>query len=397
MLNTPLYKGVLFLLLFAILPYSCRQKDYFSMTEAELMTEIQKKNTFDSLVVYGQTIGLRADSAFYRKEGLLRYLEEIGYGQMPANIEHIQKKLSPDSARIWEAAWKIAEGTSMAEALENLEPNYPAYQSLKKHYARLSQNGQSDSAAKVAETLNTYRWIHRQTQGAERWALVNINGAYLSAFDSLGNLQFQMNVIVGKANSPTPGIDTYATNVITYPYWNVPESIALEEMLPKIQENRYYLERNGIEVIDAKGQVVDEFSIEWADITAENFKYRFRQETGEDNSLGVMKVNIENPLAIYLHDTNVRTLFEAKQRWRSHGCIRLQNPVQFANFLANKELLPADFIEKAIKTPDEEHKPTTHALEKRVPVFIFHLTADADSLGRLIYFEEAKEVAAANP
>jgi len=155
-------------------------------------------------------------------------------------------------------------------------------------------------------------------------------------------------------------------------------------MLPKIKEDEDYLSDNGLAVIDTKGEVVESDQIDWDEISDANFPYRFRQENGEDNSLGLMKVNIKNPLAIYLHDTNVRTLFDSTQRWRSHGCVRLQHPAALANFLAGKHLLDEDFI----NVPVVDQKPQSTKLDAKIPVFILYLGADVNEAGQLVFYKD---------
>ena len=386
-LQTTAYFGLFLLLGLS----ACKKKDRFSVTEAEIASELRDNQNYERLMEYGKSIGLESDSTLSDQD-LFKYLEEIGYGHKPEHLRYIEKVTPADTAKIKKAGWELAQGSKLEDVMKELEPPFPAYNSLKKHYTRFIQAGQADSAAAVARALNTYRWIHRQAQGSERMVLVNIRGAYLVGMDSLGKESVRMNVIVGKADSPTPGIDTYATNVITFPYWNVPKSIAVKEMIPSIQENIYYLERNGIKVIDKQGQVVDEHQIDWNEMSADHFPYRFRQDTGEDNSLGFMKVNIQNPLAIYLHDTNVRTLFEGDQRWRSHGCVRLENPAQLANFIAGESLLEDDFIEKALEESEEDRKPTTHPLKKKIPTFLYYMPVDVDQAGNLLYFKDIYEL-----
>lgn len=370
----------------------CQKKDPFSVTEAEMVTDMQENKNYDKIVAYGKSIGLGADSTLYRDKGIFRYLEEIGFGHKPAHIRYFEEVLPADTLKVHMAGWELAQGTDIDKALENLEPPYDSYKSLKKHYKRLIDNNNADSAALVAETLNAYRWMHRQSQGSERMVLVNINGAYLKGLDSLGNEELRMNVIVGKSGTKTPGLDTYATNVITFPYWNIPTSIALGEMLPRIRENVYYLERNGIEVLDGKGKVVDPTEIDWSNISEGNFPYRFRQDTGEGNSLGFMKINLQNPYAIYLHDTDVRTLFGTEERWRSHGCVRLEKPAQLANFLAGEKIVAESFVEDALATADQERKPKTFPFKKKVPTFLYNLPADVDKAGNLTYFGDVYDL-----
>ncbi len=386
--SLPLLAAFSFLLLLS----GCQKKDPFSITEAEMVTDMKENQNFEKIIAYGKSIGLGADSTLYRKKGILRYLEEMGYGHKPAHIRHFENVMPVDSVKVQMAGWELAQGKDIAKAMEDLEPPYDSYKSLKKHYQRLIDSNKSDSAKLVAETLNAYRWMHRQSQGSERMVLVNINGAYLKGLDSLGNEELRMNVIVGKSDTKTPGLDTYATNVITFPYWNIPTSIALGEMLPRIRENAYYLERNGIEVLDRKGKVVDPAEIDWSNISEGNFPYRFRQDAGEGNSLGFMKVNLQNPYAIYLHDTDVRTLFATDQRWRSHGCVRLENPAQLANFIAGEKIVNENFVEEALATPDEERKPKTHPLKKKVPTFLYYLPVDVDKAGNLTYYKDVYDL-----
>jgi len=381
----PILIPAFFLLL---LMNGCQEKDPFSVTEAEMMTEMKENQNFEKIVAYGRNIGLGADSTLYREKGMLRYLEEIGFGHKPAHIRHFEQVLPADTVKVRMAGWELAQGTDLDKVLESLEPPYASYKSLKKHYQRLMGSNQADSAAMVAETLNAYRWMHRQSQGSERMVLVNINGAYLKGLDSLGHEALRMNVIVGRAKTKTPGLDTYATNVITFPYWNIPTSIALGEMLPRIRENVYYLERNGIEVLDRKGKVVDPAQIDWSGISEGSFPYRFRQDTGEGNSLGFMKISLQNPYAIYLHDTDVRALFGTDQRWRSHGCVRLEKPAQLANFMAGEKIVEENFVEEALATPEEGRKPKTISFKKKVPTFLYNLPVDVDAAGNLTYYED---------
>ncbi len=381
---------VALLVLFAL--NSCQKKDPFTVTEAEIVSEMKANKNYEKIAAYGQSIGLGADSTLIREKGILAYLTVVGYGHKPAHIEHIEKTLQPDTAKVKLAGWELTQGTDIEKAMADLEPPYDAYKALKKHYQRLVQESKPDSAALVAESLNAYRWIHRQAQGSERLLLVNIRGAYLKGLDSLGKEQIRMKVIVGKSKTATPGLDTYATNVITYPYWNIPSSIAVGEMLPKIRANVYYLQRNGIEVLDNKGQVVNEFDVDWNSLSEAKFPYRFRQDSGEGNSLGFMKVNLLNPLAIYLHDTNVRTLFGEKERWRSHGCVRLEQPAQLANYIAGKKIVDDNFIEEALATPEADRKPKTHKLDKKVPTFLYYLPADVDHSGNLTFYPDVYDL-----
>jgi murein L,D-transpeptidase YcbB/YkuD len=378
------YLPILFLCALVFIQ-SCK-KDPEKMTREELVDALSKEKTYNKILEYADLSGVNV-SKFEAAEGgapVFGLLEEIGYGHKPA-IRHTEKKLHADSSLIRKVAEELASGQAPEKALARLEPTYPMYQHLKIHYARLIKSGKKDSAAIVSETMNAYRWMHRQAQGAPRLVMVNIRGAYLTGMDSSGKDVITMRTIVGSKETPTPTIDTYATSIVTHPYWNVPKSIAVKELLPKAKQNSSYLANNKIEVIDKKGEVVDPADLDWDELSAENFPYRFRQETGEDNSLGLLKVEIKNPLAIYLHDTNARYLFNSENRYRSHGCVRVQRPTDLANFMAGSELLSSDFLTE----PDTVSMPPKwHKLQKRIPVFLFYLGADCNEKGDLLYFED---------
>ncbi|TDE16869.1 L,D-transpeptidase family protein [Dyadobacter psychrotolerans] len=374
----------LLILFMLALAQSCK-KDPKTMTHEELSKAITGK-TYNKILEYTKLSGI--DSAkFSGKEDeapVFALLEEMAYGHKPS-LRYTEKKMKADTIILRAAAEELVKGQSVEKAMSRLEPPYPVYQNLKIHYARLLKENKKDSATIVAQTLNAYRWMHRQSQGAPRMVMVNIRGAYLTGMDSTGKDVMTMRTVVGKSDTQTPTIDTYATSIVTHPYWNVPKSIAIKELLPKAKANPEYLANNRIEVIDKKGEAVNPEDLNWDELSSENFPYRFRQETGEDNSLGLLKVEIKNPLAIYLHDTNARYLFNSNSRWRSHGCVRVQRPTDLANFMAGTELLSSDFLTEpdTVSTP-----PKWHKLKRRIPVFLFYLGADCNEKGDLLYFAD---------
>ena len=374
------------LILFTLAVIQSCKKDPKKMTHQELVSELSKEKHYEKILEYAKQAGVDTDK-FPFQEGnapVFALLEETAYGHKPV-IRYTEKKIKADTAILRLAAEELVKGQSIEKVLEGLEPAYPVYRSLKIHYDRLIKSNKKDSAALVAESMNAYRWIRRQAQGAPRVVMVNIRGAYLTGMDSLGNNAINMRTVVGKTDTPTPTIDTYATSIVTHPYWNVPKSIAIKEILPKAKASGDYLSRNRIEVIDTKGVAVDPEEIDWEEMSAENFPYRFRQETGGDNSLGLLKVEIKNPLAIYLHDTNARYLFNTNNRWRSHGCVRVQHPTELANFMAGMKLLDSDFMTE----PDTVSiPPKWNKLIRRIPVFLLYLGADCNEKGDLLYFPD---------
>ena len=379
------FRHITFIILLSFVILQSCKKDAEKMTREELAQELSKEKHYSKLLEYASSAGIKTDK-FTNPESarVFALLEEAGFGHQPS-IRYINKKMPADTAVLRTAAENLVKGEEVSKVMESLEPEFPVYKSLKKHYTRLITENKKDSAAVVAESLNAYRWIHRQSNGAPRIVMVNIRGAYLTGMDATGKDMISMRTVAGKRDTPTPTIDTYATSIVTNPYWNVPKSIAIKEIFPKAARDENYLSRNKIEIIKGKGEVVDPADIDWESMTAEKFPYRFRQETGGDNSLGLLKVEIKNPLAIYLHDTNARYLFASDQRWRSHGCVRVQRPTDLANFMAGEKLLEND----SLTEPDTVSVPPKwHKLKKRIPVFLLYLGADCNEKGDLLYFAD---------
>lgn len=206
----------------------------------------------------------------------------------------------------------------------------------------------------------------------EEYIVANIPEAIVRYY-SKNNVALKMKSVVGKKRSRTPTIASHITNIVTFPAWNVPYSIASKELLPKIQKDESYLDRNNFEVVDAKGNTVDDSDLNWSDYTEKNFPYFFRESTGPNNSLGVLKFNMQNPFSIYLHDTNSKGSFAKEYRFLSHGCVRLEKPIELADFLTRGKI---DI--EALKTGKKDTETKTIRLEKKIPVFIIYMPAIVD-------------------
>ncbi len=181
-------------------------------------------------------------------------------------------------------------------------------------------------------------------------------------------LRLKMRTVVGRRANQTPTIASYITNIVTFPHWNVPRSIAIKEILPKVQKNENYLEQNNYDVVNGKGRVIDDSELKWKNYTENNFPYFFRQATGPRNSLGVLKFNLQNPFSIFLHSTSWQGAFAKDYRFLSHGCIRLEKPFELA-----KELLPDKIDIKALKSGKKDTESKTIKLPHKIPVLIIYM------------------------
>jgi murein L,D-transpeptidase YcbB/YkuD len=155
----------------------------------------------------------------------------------------------------------------------------------------------------------------------------------------------------------------------------VPPSIARNELLPKIKADPGYLAANNFELLSdwsESATVLDPRAIDWSRVRPESFAYKVRQGPGPGNALGHIKFMFPNQFNVYLHDTPARSLFSRDERDFSHGCIRVQDPEQFATFvLAKQPGWSLAQVDAAIATGKRMIVP----LDQPLPVHLAYLTA----------------------
>jgi murein L,D-transpeptidase YcbB/YkuD len=196
---------------------------------------------------------------------------------------------------------------------------------------------------------------------------------------------FESKVIVGAPKTRTPLLTSEISNFVTYPQWTVPMSIIMKEMLPAIKKNVNYLAKQNLMVVDDNDSVRDPTKINWKRLNKHNFPYQIKQREGDDNSLGVMKFNFRNKYDVYLHDTNVRWMFDEKYRAVSHGCVRVKEWRKLSAFLIRKDTMRyhPDSL-KAWIARQEKHTVYGFA---RVPIFLRYYTV-VGRKGKLVFYDD---------
>lgn len=285
------------------------------------------------------------------------------------DIEYIVRLLSKSNST-----------TDLNAMARSLEPRQQDYTLLKAELKKQIYLGDSVKAEAVRTSLNCYRWFSHFH--FDKLVVVNIASAGLKYYES-DSLQLDMAVVVGKPSTMTPRFVTYCDQIILYPYWNVPRSIAVNEILPVCKKSLMILDVLKMQVIDSKGRIVDPRSLDWKKFTKSNFPFRFRQSTGCDNALGVIKFNLTSSYNVYLHDTNLKSDFQARSRYFSHGCIRVEKPVLLANSFLEKQL-----DEVFLKASVKGQQPLTNKVPKPVPVFVLYMMADVNVDGTISYFPD---------
>jgi len=195
----------------------------------------------------------------------------------------------------------------------------------------------------------------------------------------------QSKVIVGAPKTRTPLLSSEISNFVTYPQWTVPTSIIFKEMLPAIKRDIGYLHKQNLMVVDDNDSVRDPTTIRWARLNKNNFPYQIKQRQGDDNSLGVMKFNFKNKYDVYLHDTNVRWMFDKTFRALSHGCVRVKEWRKLSAFLTRNDTMKyhPDTL-KAWITRQEKHTVWGFS---RVPIFIRYFTVEGKK-GQILFHDD---------
>ncbi len=232
--------------------------------------------------------------------------------------------------------------------------------------------------------INLQRWSDLAKKLGNRFIIVNIPDFALYLFDQ-GNQVMMMKTIVGKPDLQTPELNSRITRIIFNPYWHVPDKIAARDIIPKLRKDPYYLDDMHIKVYVKDSDHTEQVSgndVDWQRTQGDDLSYEFRQEPGEDNALGVVKFEFPNSYSVYLHDTPVKTLFEQPYRALSHGCIRLENPLDLVNYLIQDN---TEWNSDRIDTVIDSHQTTNIRIIKPIPIYITYITAWADENGVVNY------------
>lgn len=201
---------------------------------------------------------------------------------------------------------------------------------------------------------------------SDRTIIINIPTYSLYAYDASSKLIMNMKAIVGRPNRPTPLITSYINGVEFNPVWVVPYTILVDDELPKIQEDKDFFSKNSMKVFDRNGNEVDSSKVDWNDIDVNDFPYILKQDPGKNNALGLIKFNLQNNDAIYVHDTSHHELFKKYVRALSSGCVRIEQAGKLASWLL-------DISKDDVKAAIDKGETKTQVLKKPVTVYITYI------------------------
>ncbi|HVV55690.1 MAG TPA: L,D-transpeptidase family protein, partial [Mucilaginibacter sp.] len=183
----------------------------------------------------------------------------------------------------------------------------------------------------------------------------------------------------------TPLLSSIIHSVQVNPVWNIPQSIATKEIIVEAAKDPFYLSNKDINVYKDGKLIEDPETIDWSKITKENCPYEFKQAPGALNALGKIKFLFDNKSSVYLHDTPVKDAFWYKVRAVSHGCVRLEKPLDLAHTLF-KDTVKYNLIAKDMQETDPESQDI--GLRPKVPVYITYVTCWEDEKGKLQFRQD---------
>jgi L,D-transpeptidase YcbB len=211
---------------------------------------------------------------------------------------------------------------------------------------------------------------------APRYVLVNVPAFVAQAVDH-GNLALDSNVVVGKPARATPQVSAKIVEVNFYPTWSVPDIVAQNDLIPTIRKDpNYFYEQHFNVMRDWKSPPLDPASIDWA--SPQVVSYKFRQDPGPQNALGVVRINMPNKHSVYMHDTPLKRLFGQSARAFSSGCVRVEKVLELAAWLIGEQ---KGWTLAKVEAQIDSGKKIDVKLAQPVPVHFVYLTAFASGNG----------------
>ncbi len=278
----------------------------------------------------------------------------------------------------WDSTQTGSDSLKRATALKKFQKRYYLEQDGKIGRNTLLALNMTPRDWYLQLAMNLERWRWEPEKFEKRHMVVNLPAFKMTVWEE-DTIVMESRIVCGAVKTQTPELDSKMYQITLYPYWNVPYSIAWKEILPHVKRDTAYLRKNRYEVLDRNNKIVDPNTVNWKKYGKGNLPYKFRQMTGNDNALGVMKFEFHNPHSVYMHDTNAKKYFKTETRAYSHGCMRLEKFMDLAHFLLRDDSVkyPKDTFDIWVKE-DTQRKI---ALRKPLPIHVRYFTCEVDTNG----------------
>ncbi len=313
------------------------------------------------------------------------FFNDLAYGNRPPSLDYRGAKFDLIAYNVPSLIKTYLQKNQLAQLVQVFNQNSIEVKKIMDSLHALQKSSKKNQATinLLIKAANDYRWLNA-VRSQQRIVLVNIPSAQLKVYEGQA-VTLQMKIILGKASTPTKTLSAYINQVTINPYWTVPKSIIVNEMIPKIQKDIQYLSNNRLSVLNENYKAIDPRKINWDSIDLENFPYTIRQATGCENALGILKLEFDNPFSMYLHDTPEKQLFKNKNRFLSHGCMRMENPVAIGRFLLANNLKAIDTID--LTKCALNLKPLFLPVTTKTPLIVWYSQVDFDSNNNLLFYK----------
>jgi murein L,D-transpeptidase YcbB/YkuD len=386
----------------------------FNFKKLKTLMEQLSANDFKSI---SEVYPVVADLELNAAESLIKYNNFIYYGSLnPRKLlsRYYVPVKRPDSLSIT----AVLATEDLTKLLQDIQPASESYRELQSAMLKKERTGKGDDETLKTLKVNMERLRWKLPDLGEEYVEVNIPDFSLTWFDKQDTLS-HMKVCVGSVreagyaeklklyaksgslddkpkNHETPILYSKLNSIQVNPIWNIPVSIARSEIYWQAVRDPYYLSNNNIKVYYKGKQVMDPDTIQWNKYSREKLPFQFKQGSGEGNALGKFKFIFDNGSSIYLHDTNNKSGFARGNRAISHGCVRVEKPLEFAEKMVKDKyqydqlrmevsLPPLDttkmevYRKKLAKKADTVNifqlKPKWFGPKKPIPLIINYVTA----------------------
>ena len=331
---------------------------------------------------------------------LLRYARHARGGQVNPVRLSLDFDRKPEFADPQRLLSRVQDAEDIRAYLESLHPRHPQFHLLREAYLNILigagaapaaiRQRQSTTVAqlprheaillrKLRVNMQMWRWIPRDL--GDRYVWVNIPEYQVSIVDA-GQTVYRERVVVGDTAHKTPLFSDKMETIVFQPYWYVPNSIKVKQVLPRLLEGEPLRDLK----IAARvgGEEIDPYSVDW--YSEDIRKFVVYQPPNRDNALGRVKFLFPNKHAVYFHDTPEKELFRHRQRAYSHGCMRVRNPLEFARVLLHEE--QGWTQEKIRQLASSGPENNAVKLKRAIPVHIAYFTAWVGDGGKLRTFKD---------
>ncbi len=305
----------------------------------------------------------------YLSQSFWKFGRDLSAGRTTPAVSEPDIIISRKKADI--SGWlKIASRKGPDHVINALRPSHPQYLALRK----LLPTAKGKKTRQIIVNMERWRWLPRSL--GKRHIMVNQASFEMMIMDN-GKLADRRRVVVGQPYHKTPMFSHKLSYAEFNPTWTVPRSIAGNEILPKLRKDPGYLERNNYKVYTswkADAPAMNPLSVDWNSVNGKKFPYKIVQQPGGKNALGQVKFLFPNRFNVYLHDTQAKNLFSKSERAFSHGCIRVNKPLEFAEKLFGSRTLNQAKIGKILSNPDTQRVN----LKKPLPIHLAYFTVWID-------------------